>query len=72
MNLIDGITKATTEFNAQPGGYVFVNDDNEMFTCNMRPATQDGYWGSNSKGFMTEFLGMYTGDILWKQTLRQI
>jgi len=72
MDLTAGMEMAKTEYSMPAGSYIFVNDDNEMFACNMRPSLQDGYWGSNTRGFMSEYLGMYTGTLFWTKTLRAI
>jgi len=72
MNLIEAITKAKTEFDLSANGFISVNDDNEIFWSNMRPSIQDGYWGSNSRGYMTEYVGMYTGTKIWTRTLREL
>ncbi len=72
MNLDEGIEMARSDYDMPKGSYVFVNDDNEMFASNMRPSLQDGYWGSNSRGFMSEYLGPYNGPLNWRQTLREV
>jgi len=72
MDLTAGLKMVRDEYVMPVGSYIFVNDDNEMFACNMRPSLNEGYWSSNTHGFMTEYLGMYTGDVNWKQTLRLI
>ena len=72
MNLADGLEIARSEFDMPSGSYIFVNDDLEMFACNMRPSLQDGYWGNNIKGFMTEYLGVYDGGLQWTKTLRAV
>ena len=72
MNLIEAMRTANNDHDFPLGGFIFVNDDLEIFWSNMRPSLQEGYWGSNSKGFMTEYLGMYTGDQRWTQTLRKL
>ena len=69
MDLNEGILKANSNSDLPPGGFISVNDDNEMFWSNIRPSLQEGYWGNNDRGYMTEYLGMYTGDKFWTQTL---
>ena len=72
MNLTEAIQVVETDEDFTSDGYVFVNDDKEIFWSNMRPSIQEGFWGSDDRGFFTTFLGVYSGDAFWTQTLRAL
>jgi len=60
------------EHNDLNPGYIWVNDDKELFWSNERPTRYDGFWGCNSRTFIQLYLGKFTGNDNWQETLREI
>ena len=72
MNMKEAVEWCLESNGETQEGWVFCDDDNNIFWCNQKPTRMDGFWGNNQRGFSTIYVGLYTGDLFWTETLREV